>query len=218
MAGELHADELRHLELPLHAHQAIDQVSAAHADREHTEAARSRRVAVGDEHHAAREVVVLEENLVANARARRPEVKAVALGSAGEEIVRFVVRLIGNLQVRNRTRVGHHQVVTDDRSGQRNAVLARRKELNNGHRAANVVRACTIRAEFDVVSASLIFAHFFGMIEMRVEDFFRKRKRVAEMSANRREFFGIFAVEGFDHVEVADVSGLSSGLECSARR
>lgn len=74
------------------------------------------------------------------------------------------------------------------------------------------------RAEFDVVSASLIFAHFFGMIEMRVEDFFRKRKRVAEMSANRREFFGIFAVEGFDHVEVADVSGLSSGLECSARR
>ena len=82
-------------------------------------------MAVGDEHHAAREVVVLEENLVANARARRPEVKAVALGSAGEEIVCFVVRLIGNLQVRNRTRVGHHQVVTDNRRGQRNAVLAR---------------------------------------------------------------------------------------------
>lgn len=52
---------------------------------------------------------------------------------------------------------------------------------------------------------------------MRVENFFRERERAAEMSANRREFFGIFAVEGFDHVEVADVSGLSSGLECSAR-
>ena len=80
------------------------------------------------------------------------------------------------------------------------------------------MRACTIRAEFDVVSAALKFAHFFGMIEMRVEDFFRERERAAEMSANRREFFRIFAVEGFDHVEVADVSGLSSGLECSARR
>ena len=124
-AGELHADELRHLELPLHAHEAVDQVSAAHADRQHAETARSRRVAVGNEHHAAREVVVLEENLVANARARRPEVKAVALGSAGEEIVRFVVRLIGNLQVRNRPRIGHHQVVTDNRRGQRNTVLAR---------------------------------------------------------------------------------------------
>ena len=53
---------------------------------------------------------------------------------------------------------------------------------------------------------------------MRVEDFFRERERAAEMSANRREFFRIFAVEGFDHVEVADVSGLSSGLERSARR
>ena len=124
-AGELHADELRHLELPLHAHEAVDQVSAAHADCQHAETARSRRVAVGDEHHSAREIVILEENLVTDARARRPEVKAVALGSAGKEIVRFVVRLIGNLQVRNRTRVGHHQVVTDDRSRQRNTVLAR---------------------------------------------------------------------------------------------
>ena len=64
VAGQPHADELRHAGVERPARHHVDGVGAADADRDHAEPAGVRRVRVGADHHPARERVVLEHDLV----------------------------------------------------------------------------------------------------------------------------------------------------------
>ena len=210
LAGELDADDLRHLELPFHAHKGVDEVGTAHADGEHAHAAGRRGVGVGHEHHATREVVVFHEDLMADAGAGGPEVKAVAAGDVAQELVRFDVALFGDLEVGNGADVGLNEVVADERCGQCDAFLARGEELNDGHRAADVMRAGAVRAKFDVVDSALEFTQAFRMVEVREEDLFRERERTVERAAHDGELLRVFAIEGLDHVEVADLRRVGS--------
>ena len=70
LAGEVHADQLGIEHLPGEPGHRLAAVGAAHADGDHAEAARVGRVRVGADHEAAGEGVVLEHDLVDDARAR----------------------------------------------------------------------------------------------------------------------------------------------------
>ena len=65
-----HADQLRLQHLPGEAGHHVHRVGAADAGGEHAEAAGVRRVGVGADHHAAGEGVVLQHDLVDDARSR----------------------------------------------------------------------------------------------------------------------------------------------------
>ena len=87
LAGQLHADDARQQHLPREAGHHVDRVGAADADRAHAEPARVRRVRVGADHQPAGERVVLEHDLVDDARARLPEADAVLRRDRCEEVV-----------------------------------------------------------------------------------------------------------------------------------
>ena len=147
---------------------------------------------------------------MADAGAGGPEVKAVAAGDVAQELVRFDVALFGDLEVGNGADVGLNEVVADERCGQCDAFLARGEELNDGHRAADVMRAGAVRAKFDVVDSALEFTQAFRMVEVREEDLFRERERTVERAAHDGELLRVFAIEGLDHVEVADLRRVGS--------
>ena len=150
LAGELDTDQLRHLQFPLGTHQRVHKVSAADTDREHAETAGGRGVGVGDEHHAAREVVVLKEHLMADAGTRGPEVEAVAAGHGAQEVVRFLVVVVSEGDVLTGAGVRGHEVIADHSGREGDLLLAGDHELQNGHRAADVVGAGAVRTEFGV--------------------------------------------------------------------
>ena len=76
-AGQVHADQLRVLDLPRHADHHVHRVGAAHAAGDHAQAAAVGRVAVGADDQPAGEGVVLQHDLVDDPRARLPEAHAV---------------------------------------------------------------------------------------------------------------------------------------------
>lgn len=67
------------------------------------------------------------------------------------------------------------------------------------------MRAGAVRAKFDVVGSALEFMQAFRMVEVGEEDLFRERERTVERAADGGELLRVFAVEGLDHVEVADL-------------
>ena len=210
-SGELDADDLRHFQFPFHAHQRVAEVGAARADREHPEAAGRGGVRVGDEHHAAREVVVLKEDLVADAGAGGPEVKAVAAAHVPQERVGFVVVFIGHLEVGDGAGVCLHQVVADEGRGKGDPFLFRGEELNDRHRAADVVSTGAVRFQFDVVRTALEVPKVCGMIKVREHDLFSEGQGVLDRGAHGLHALGVVRIEGLDHVEVADGGGCGGG-------
>ena len=84
----------------------VDRVGAADADRDHAEAARVRRVAVGADHHPAGERVLLEHDLVDDPGARLPEADAVLRRHGAQELVDLGVHVERALAGRRRRRRG----------------------------------------------------------------------------------------------------------------
>ena len=72
-------------------------------------------MAVGSDHRSARKGVLLQDDLVDDARAGTPETYPVLRRNRLQEIVDFLVRLFGRGQVGDRSRLGHDQMVAMDR-------------------------------------------------------------------------------------------------------
>ena len=104
-------DELRPAHVEREAGHDVDGVGATHADGDHAETAGIRGVAVGADHHAARERVLLEHDLVDDARAGAPEADAVLGGDRLEKVVHLLVALLGGEEVGLRADLGLNEVV-----------------------------------------------------------------------------------------------------------
>lgn len=107
---------------------------------------------------------------MADAGTRGPEVKAVAAGHGAEEVVRFLVVVVRESDVLTGAGVRGDEVVTDHRGGERDSLFAGDHELQDRHRAADIMGACAVRTEFGVRGAALIFLHRFRIIEVGEED------------------------------------------------
>ena len=81
------------------ARHRLAAVRAADADREHAEAAGVRRVRVGRDHEAAGKGVVLEDDLVDDARAWLPEPESVLARRRAEEVPRIGDAVVGDAAV-----------------------------------------------------------------------------------------------------------------------
>mmetsp|Transcript_11978 Transcript_11978/g.32744 ORF Transcript_11978/g.32744 Transcript_11978/m.32744 type:complete len:250 (-) Transcript_11978:514-1263(-) len=103
LAGQLHANHLGALQLPGQASHDVHRISAAYTNGSHAQAASIRGVGVRANHEEARNGIVLQYNLVDDARARLPEPHAILGTSSGKEVVHFLVGHHGVLEVSNAT-------------------------------------------------------------------------------------------------------------------
>ena len=154
LAGQLDADHGRPAQLPGHAHHHVDRVRAADADGHHAQPAGVGGVAVGADHHAAGEGVVLQHHLVDDARARLPEAHAVALARAQQEVVDLGVLVDRDGQVALDAELGADQVVGVDRAGHSRVVAAGQHELQDRHLRGGVLHGHAVRVEVHVALAA----------------------------------------------------------------
>ena len=128
----------------------VDGVGAADADGHHAEAPGVGGVAVGADHHPAREGVVLEHDLVDDARSRLPEADAVAGRHRPEELVDLAVAVEGELQVEVGAGLGQDEVVAVDRGRHRRLVETGGHELQQRHLGRGVLHGDPVRVEVGV--------------------------------------------------------------------
>ena len=148
---EAHADVLRHLGVERPARHDVDGVRATDADRDHAETARVRRVGVGAHHHPAGERVVLEHDLVDDARARLPEPDAVLGTHGAEEVVDLGVLIVGDREIGDRADAGLDEVVAVDRARHRGGRQLGQHELQQRHLRGGVLHRHAVGAVVAVV-------------------------------------------------------------------
>jgi hypothetical protein len=181
-AREPHADELRIQHLPREARHHVHRIRATDPAGEHAEPAGVGRVRVRADHHAARERVLLEHDLVDDPRARSPEADAVARRHALQEVVDLAVRGARRLHVGARADVSLDQVVAVHGRGHRRLVLAREHELQERHLRRRVLHGDPVRMQAHVAATGLELL-VLRVHEMTEEDLLRVGQGTIEAPA-----------------------------------
>ena len=110
-AGEPYADNLWCFEFPRQVGHDIDSVSSSDTYSSHSKPPRIGGMTVRPNHQAAGESIVLENDLVNDARARFPEANIVFCAGSGQEVIHFFVDVDCALQVLNTTGLGLDKVI-----------------------------------------------------------------------------------------------------------
>ena len=110
-SGELDADELGNLELPVHSGHNVYGIGTANADGNHSQTARIGGMRVGSHHHSPGEGIVLQDDLMDDAGARLPEAHPVPRRRSSQEAVHLAVGPAGFREVGLSTLAGADEVV-----------------------------------------------------------------------------------------------------------
>ena len=116
-AGELDADELGVAHAERKAHHHVHRISTTDTHRNHAQPAGVGGMAVGTDHHAAGECVLLQHHLVDDARARLPEPDAVLGADRAEKVVHLAIGVVGHGQIGVGTYASLDEMVTVNRAG-----------------------------------------------------------------------------------------------------
>ena len=154
-AGELDADHLRPADVEREAGHHVDGIGAADTDGNHAEPAGVGGVAVGADHHAAGERVVLEHDLVDDAAARPPEADAVLGADRSQEVVHLLVGVDGDAEVDAGADLGRDQVIAVHRAGHSRGGQAGGHELQQRHLRGGVLHGHAVGVEVVVRAAPL---------------------------------------------------------------
>ena len=200
LAGEVDADELGPADVEREAGHHVDGVGAADPDGHHAEAAGVGGVAVGADHHPAGEGVVLEHDLVDDARARLPEADAVAGRHRPEELVDLAVDVEGELEVEVGAGLGQDQVVAVDGARHRRLVEAGGHELQQRHLGGGVLHGDPVRVEVGVADAA-VEPGVAGRAQVVEQDLLGEGERPAEALAAEGDPFGEPAVHAVDELD-----------------
>ena len=111
-AGELDADDFWPTNVEWETCHDVNGIGATNSDSNHAESTSVWCVAVGTDHHAARECVVLEHNLVNDSAAWAPEANTKLCAHAAEEVVYLAVDIVCVFEVELCADLGQDEVVT----------------------------------------------------------------------------------------------------------
>lgn len=114
---QLHTDHFGAFQLPRYVGHHVHGVSATYTDAETAQTAAVRRVGVGADHQQTWKCVILEDDLVDDTGTRVPETDAVLGTGRLQEIIDFLVDVLGAFQILLATHLGLDQVVAVDRRG-----------------------------------------------------------------------------------------------------
>lgn len=124
--------------LPWNICHDIDGIGATDTNAQAAQAAAVRRMRVGADHHQAGERVVLQDNLMDDARARLPEADPVLLAGRRQEAVHLLVDGLGAGQILFAAHLRLDQVVAVDGRWDGNARQTGRNELQHGHLSGGI--------------------------------------------------------------------------------
>ena len=165
--------------LPGQAGHHVGSVGPADADGEHSQSAGVGSVGVGADNQPAGKGVVLQNDLVDNARPRLPEAHAELAAGGLQELVDLIALVEGVLQVRGSPDTGLDQVVAMD--GGRNGYPGAPglHELQDSHLSGYVLVGHPVRVEHDVALAGVQF-RIRRVIQVSQHDLFRQGQRAVE--------------------------------------
>ena len=192
--------ELRVEHLPRQPGHDLAAVHAADPDGQHAEAAPVRGVGVGADHEAARERVVLQDDLVDDPRPRLPEADAVLLRGRVEELVDLVVLGDRAVHVLGGAGLRADQVVAVHRGGHGDAGLARLHELEERHLAGRILHRDPVHAEPEGGLAALPGLRA-PVVDVGDQDLLAEGERPVPLAAGTGETLRHRGVEGADRVD-----------------
>ena len=197
---EADTDQARDPGVERPARHHVHRVGPADTDRGHAQPARVRGVAVGPDHHPARERVLLQHHLVDDPRAGLPEPDPVLRRDAAQELVDLRVRVEGTAQVRARADVRLDQMVAVHRGGDRDPRQPRGHELQQRHLGGGVLHRDAVGSVVGVVDAPLR-ADPLRVGGVRKEDLVRKGQRSVQPAPRDLDPLRVAAVEGLDELD-----------------
>ncbi len=212
-AGQAHADDARHPELPGHARHHIHRIGAAHADRQHAHAARIGCMGVRPDHHAAREGIVLQDDLMDDAGTRLPETDAVAGGGGSEEVIDLRIRLLRLRQIRFRALPGADEMIAVDRGRHAHGLAARAHELQQRHLRRRILHRYAVGTELAEVLQPLQRAEGRGVEHVGIQDLLRQRQRPAQQAPDGRYPLSIALIEGLDGLQIEHTDLLTNNTQ-----
>jgi len=173
-------------ELPRQSRHHFDRVCAADADRACAGAACVRGVRVRADDHVGGEAVLLDHDLVDDARARPPEAGAEFRSGGLQEVIDLAVFVDRFLQVGRSTGACLDQVVAVDGGRHRDGGAAGLHELEEGALAEHVLEDDAVGAQKELRLAGLELL-IFRVVEVAVENLVGERERAVEALADDRE-------------------------------
>ena len=183
-SGETNTNDLGPTHIERKARHHVDCIGAADSDCHHAQSAGIGSVAVGADHHAAGEGVVLEDDLVDDAAPGTPESNAVFGAHRTQEVVHLAVGVVGIAQVQLRSDFGENQVITMHGGGDCRGRQTCRHELQQCHLRCGVLHCHAVGIEVGVAATPL---HLLGAWVNQVidQDFFCQREWTSEsLSSN----------------------------------
>lgn len=155
LTGKLDTNHLGSLQLPGKTSHDIDSIGTTDTNSSHSKTTSVGGVRVGTDHQTTRESVVLQDNLVNDTGTGLPETNIVLGGGTSQEIINFLVDLVGTSKILVTSDLGLDQVVTVDGSRSSDRGHASRHELQNGHLSGGILASDTVGAELQVGLATL---------------------------------------------------------------
>ncbi len=132
-----------------------------------------------------------------DARTRLPESHAVFFRGGTEEVEHFLVLMVGDVEIAGRAFLCDDEVIAMHGGRHGDFYFARLHELENGHLRGGVLHGHAIRAQQDERLAALQRL-LIGIVQMRPENLFCQRQRMAQRFAGVKVGFFEGGVEGFD--------------------
>jgi hypothetical protein len=222
LASKLDTDDLGGLQLPGETSHDIDGIGTTDTDSSHTETTSVGSVRVGTDEESTRESVVLKHDLVDDTRAGLPETNVVLCARCRQEVVNFLVDVLGAGQILLAANLGLDKMVTVDGGGSRNRGHASRHELKNGHLGGGILASYTVGAELEVALATnnLLVV---GIVQMGVENLLGEGERAVQPAANNLEVLAhllvvdVVALLPVGHFDLAGQRGIADGSQLPAR-
>ncbi len=211
LARQVHADQAGPADVEGEPGHHVDRIGAADADGDHAQAAGVGGVAVGADHHAAREGVVLEHHLVDDAGARLPEAQAVLGRHRLEEVVHLGVVLLGGQQVDQAVLLGLDQVVAVHGGWHGHLGQAGGDELQQRHLGGGVLHGHPVGVQVVVGDPTLDLGG--GIGQVGDQDLLRQRQGTAQAGAGVVDTLveaGVCVVDKFDRRAGGDGHGVPS--------
>ncbi|KAI6748867.1 hypothetical protein HG531_007814 [Fusarium graminearum] len=203
LANKVHTENLGGLEFPRSTNKRLDSISTADTNSDCRKTTGVGTVRVGSKHHQSRKSVVLENSLMNNSSARRPEVHSVFASSRLKEVKHLLVGLNTSRQIILSTLGSHNQVITVNACGDSRLGEVARHELEDGHLSRSILHVHTVGVETQVSLATDVLSIFgvakqrlLGVVEMAVEDLLGKCKTLLAQYTTNISVLGVKLLVG----------------------
>ena len=177
---------------------------------------------VGADEESTRESIVLQHDLVNDARAGFPETNVVLCARGGQEVVDLLVDLVGAGQILLTADLGLDEMVTVDGGGSGDGRKTGRHELEDGHLGGGVLASYTVGTELEIAGATLNLLAV-GVVQMRVENLLGKGERPVQTATDNAQVLAhlgvvdVVALLPVGHFDLAGERGIADGGQVPAR-